>query len=61
MIRLESPVAMDAVAEILSSFHRSNLLEPAHHPEDSKMNRVKKTITTILKKKKEDYHSITHY
>ena len=33
MIRLESFEAMDAVAGILSSFHRSDLQEPTHHPD----------------------------
>ena len=43
---LLTPEAMDAVvAEILSSFHRSDLLEPANHPEDNKTNRIKNIIT----------------
>jgi len=47
---LLTPEAMDAVvAEILSSFHRSDLLEPAHHPDDNATNRVKNTHSLIGK------------
>jgi len=44
MKRLEHPEATGAVAGILSAFRKSDLLEPADHPEDKAMKRVKNTV-----------------